>query len=136
MQCKSLWIKASAKCINVNVNVKLLEEGTDLTLARTLEIAGQCERVELQMAALHVSSDSEIKETVSLVSKKGVRDHKNVCNTVKEEHIRIKRVPDADRQVILRKIINAQHVENHVGDAMGKIILQKCVKQKTVQNRQ
>ncbi len=21
MQCKSLWIKASAKCINVNVNV-------------------------------------------------------------------------------------------------------------------
>ncbi len=22
MQCKSLWIKASAKCINVNVNVK------------------------------------------------------------------------------------------------------------------
>ncbi len=76
MQCKSLWIKASAKCINVNVNVKLLEEGTDLTLARTLEIAAQCERVELQIAALHVSSDSEIKETVSLVSKKGVREHK------------------------------------------------------------
>ncbi len=23
MQCKSLWIKASAKCINVNVNVVL-----------------------------------------------------------------------------------------------------------------
>ncbi len=23
MQCKSLWIKASAKCINVNVNVSL-----------------------------------------------------------------------------------------------------------------
>ncbi len=23
MQCKSLWIKASAKCINVNVNVNL-----------------------------------------------------------------------------------------------------------------
>ncbi len=24
MQCKSLWIKASAKCINVNVNVNIL----------------------------------------------------------------------------------------------------------------
>ncbi len=24
MQCKSLWIKASAKCINVNVNVNVL----------------------------------------------------------------------------------------------------------------
>ncbi len=24
MQCKSLWIKASAKCINVNVNVPVL----------------------------------------------------------------------------------------------------------------
>ncbi len=23
MQCKSLWIKASAKCINVNVNVNI-----------------------------------------------------------------------------------------------------------------
>lgn len=54
---------------------KLLE-GTDLTLARTLEIAAQCESVELQMAALHVSPDSEIKEMVSLVSKKGARDQK------------------------------------------------------------
>ncbi len=26
MQCKSLWIKASAKCINVNVNPDLLDE--------------------------------------------------------------------------------------------------------------
>ncbi len=25
MQCKSLWIKASAKCINVNVNVNVLQ---------------------------------------------------------------------------------------------------------------
>ncbi len=25
MQCKSLWIKASAKCININVNVNRLE---------------------------------------------------------------------------------------------------------------
>ncbi len=63
-------------CNSEYVRRKLLEEGTDLTLARTLEIAAQCERVELQMAALHVSSDSEIKETVSLVSKKGARDHK------------------------------------------------------------
>ncbi len=27
MQCKSLWIKASAKCINVNVNVNILTGG-------------------------------------------------------------------------------------------------------------
>ncbi len=25
MQCKSLWIKASAKCINVNVNIKCIQ---------------------------------------------------------------------------------------------------------------
>ncbi len=33
MQCKSLWIKASAKCINVNVNVmflKCIDYGTGL----------------------------------------------------------------------------------------------------------
>ncbi len=28
MQCKSLWIKVSAKCINVNVNVNNLELNT------------------------------------------------------------------------------------------------------------
>lgn len=65
-----------SRCNSEYVRRKLLEEGTDLMLARTLEIAAQCERVKLQMAALHVSSDSEIKETVSLVSKKGARDHK------------------------------------------------------------
>ncbi len=27
MQCKSLWIKASAKCINVNVNVNVIMSG-------------------------------------------------------------------------------------------------------------
>jgi len=32
MQCKSLWIKASAKCINVNVNIQIFWD-TDFWLA-------------------------------------------------------------------------------------------------------
>ncbi len=32
MQCKSLWIKASAKCINVNVNVIIFHNITILTV--------------------------------------------------------------------------------------------------------
>ncbi len=43
MQCKSLWIKASAKCINVNVNVTL-------TYAATSEIAETpIENAELEL---------------------------------------------------------------------------------------
>ncbi|ROL08902.1 hypothetical protein DPX16_5238 [Anabarilius grahami] len=45
------------------VRRKLLEEGTGLTLSRTLEIAAQCERVELQMPAMHISPKTEVKET-------------------------------------------------------------------------
>lgn len=65
-----------SRCSSEYVRRKLLEEGTVLTLARTLEIAAQCERVELQMVALHISPETEVKETVSLVSRKGVRDQK------------------------------------------------------------
>ncbi len=36
MQCKSLWIKASAKCINVNVNHFDLHGGLDPTLKEFL----------------------------------------------------------------------------------------------------
>ncbi len=32
MHCKSLWIKASAKCINVNVNVLIGTEGYSRTM--------------------------------------------------------------------------------------------------------
>ncbi len=32
MFCKSLWIKASAKCINVNVNVNVKNDRLDATL--------------------------------------------------------------------------------------------------------
>ncbi len=34
MQCKSLWIKASAKCINVNVNVNVEKTRSDWTEER------------------------------------------------------------------------------------------------------
>ncbi len=39
MHCKSLWIKASAKCINVNVNVGFL--GSGVTRA-CLNAVGKC----------------------------------------------------------------------------------------------
>ncbi len=32
MQCKSLWIKASAKCINVNVNVNVSQKSANCFL--------------------------------------------------------------------------------------------------------
>lgn len=65
-----------SRCSSEYVCRKLLEEGPVLTLARTLEIAAQCERVELQIAALHISPETEVKKTVSLISRKGERDQK------------------------------------------------------------
>lgn len=61
-----------SKCTSEYVRRKLLEEGSGLTLARALELAAQCERVESQMAAMRASgsSDTREKETVNRVFKK------------------------------------------------------------------
>ena len=42
------------KCRSDYLRRKLLEAGQELTLARTLDLAGQCEEVEMQMAKLSV----------------------------------------------------------------------------------
>lgn len=54
-----------AKCTSTYLRRKLLEERDSLTLARTLELADQCEKVEAQMAGLSKS------ETVNNISEKG-----------------------------------------------------------------
>lgn len=54
------------KCKSDYIRRKLLEEGQDLTLARTLQIADQCEKVEAQMAALSTKD-----EGVHRVAEKG-----------------------------------------------------------------
>ncbi len=57
MHCKSLWIKASAKCININVNIAtsieshllmkglttlVISKGTNLNVKAYSEILGNC----------------------------------------------------------------------------------------------
>lgn len=59
-----------SKCSSNYIKRKLLEEGTELTLTRTLEIAMQCERVELHMSVMHISQPENGKETVHRVVKK------------------------------------------------------------------
>jgi hypothetical protein len=59
-----------SRCTSEYVRRKLLEEGSALTLARALEIAAQCERVEQQMAAMRVSStEAKGTETVNQIAK-------------------------------------------------------------------
>lgn len=57
-----------SKCCSEYVRRKLLEEGPNLTLARALEVASQCERVEEQLAAMSMYSDKKEGETVSRIA--------------------------------------------------------------------
>ncbi|XP_054874943.1 uncharacterized protein LOC111568739 [Amphiprion ocellaris] len=52
---------------------KLLEEGPGLTLARTLEVTSQCERVEEQLAAMSITGEKKEGDTVwiNVVQKAG-----------------------------------------------------------------
>lgn len=65
----------------------MLEEGSALTLARALEIAAQCERVEQQMAAMRVSSTTDTKgtETVNQISKGKWDKRSQKCDGGKKE---------------------------------------------------
>ncbi|KAJ8357908.1 hypothetical protein AAFF_G00056420 [Aldrovandia affinis] len=58
------------------VRRKLLEEGPGLTLARTLQLASQCESVEEQMSAMSGAAKAET-ETVHRVAQKGGETGKN-----------------------------------------------------------
>jgi len=50
------------KCTSSYLRRKLLEEGETLTLARTLEIANQCEKIEVQMTGLEEKTASQTGE--------------------------------------------------------------------------
>ncbi len=77
MHCKSLWIKASAKCINVNVNVKWQRYGQEkLTIgvheaeeacenSASLPVASvNCEGYELQLIHLEGLVSRAVKTLV------------------------------------------------------------------------
>jgi len=68
------------KCRSDYVKRKLLEEREELTLARTLEIAEQCESVDHQMFHLSVSEPS--KEDANRVYEKRERQAKEKWNSV------------------------------------------------------
>ncbi len=56
-----------SKCSSDYIKRKLLEEGTELTFTRTLEIAMQCERVELKCPpCISVSQKMEKKQYIVL----------------------------------------------------------------------
>ena len=54
-----------SKCASEYVRRKLLEEGHGLTLARTLELASQCERIVEQMAAMSLNGENWDTETIT-----------------------------------------------------------------------
>ncbi|XP_013881856.1 uncharacterized protein LOC106530712, partial [Austrofundulus limnaeus] len=62
-----------SKCTSEYVRRKLLEDGPGLTLARALELASQCERVEEQMAAMSITEEKKSENTVNRIvtTKKG-----------------------------------------------------------------
>ena len=51
-----------SKCKSSYIKRKLLEEGQDLDLQKTIEIATQCERIESQMRELSVSAPKEASD--------------------------------------------------------------------------
>ncbi|XP_070576981.1 uncharacterized protein [Ptychodera flava] len=62
------------KCLSDYVCWKLMEEGTGLTLTCTLQIADQCEKVEVQMAALSVKRLDT--ETINRLTEKNGHPHR------------------------------------------------------------
>jgi len=64
------------KCNSDYVRRKLLEVGAELTLARTLEVADKCEKVEGQMAALSVKKTSEPDVVNKITTSKGSKPQK------------------------------------------------------------
>ncbi len=72
MHCKSLWIKASDKCINVNVNVyisakckQVNKNPTDVVTVDQRSVTGEAERGQQQMETL-VSADLSVAEALQL----------------------------------------------------------------------
>ena len=82
------------KCKSDYLRRKLLEEGKDLTLARTLEIAEQCESIETHMAALSTTSGeaapAAAKSQVNRVSSGGVKPKFNKGKGERSYHDRSK----------------------------------------------
>lgn len=59
-----------SKCTSSYIRRRLLEEGRGLVLARTLELAAQCEQIEGQMAEMSVKEE-KAEAAVNRVSQKG-----------------------------------------------------------------
>ena len=56
------------KCTNTYLKRKLLEEGSGLTLAKTLQIAENCEKVDSQLAAMSLEEKGENSESVNRIT--------------------------------------------------------------------
>ncbi|KAJ8410529.1 hypothetical protein AAFF_G00194330 [Aldrovandia affinis] len=76
-----------SRCTLMYVRRKLLEEGPGLTLARTLQLASQCESVEEQMSAMSGAAKAET-ETVHRVAQKGGRNWKTKRETSNQRECR------------------------------------------------
>ena len=51
------------KCPSTYIKRRLLEEGGELTLVRTLTLAAQCEKIETQISSMQGSSTSQFRES-------------------------------------------------------------------------
>lgn len=80
-----------SKCTSEYVRRKLLEEGRELTLARTLEVASQCERIEEQMTAMSLNEERRETETVHRVTQKGGKYKKTKGKTMEKDEEKTER---------------------------------------------
>lgn len=106
------------KCESLYVKRKLLEEGQGLTLARTLQIAQQCESVESQMAAMTLKNDESQSEQINRVARDSTSGERQPARGD---------ATDVVKRDISRVILNAQPKGNRVATAGERTILKMCV---------
>ena len=72
------------KCSNTNIKRKLLEEGRGLTLARTLDIVENCEKVDTQLATMILERKGENPTFIRRIREtrggSGKKDHSRDCH--------------------------------------------------------
>ena len=113
------------KCCSDYLRRKLLEAGQELTLARTLDLAGQCEEVEMQMAKLSVDPVDPSSGHVNRVTRESgkLNGPKSRTRVGQQPQIGTTAATDVANWDISAATRHVQHVAKHAANVEEKIIL-------------